>query len=99
MVLVLVLFAVASGFFVIMVWKFVKARQQFTLRTLLLVTAGVAVLCSAAQYISLAPLLIFLAIPAAEWAWPQPRSPFFIRRQRKPPPYDGPDDLSGFLSG
>ncbi len=69
------LFAVAAAYFFFTLWMFYKARQQFTLRTLFLVTFAVAVLCSTAQYIPIAPLLVFLGPPVAEWASWRPPSP------------------------
>ena len=61
-------FAIAALFLASMARKFFTARQQFTLRTLMLVTLGVAILCSVSFYVPIVPLLIFLAIPALEWA-------------------------------
>jgi hypothetical protein len=68
---VAVIVAVVAGVcFIVMVWGFFKARQQFTLRTLFLVTTGFAVLCSAAHYIPIAPLVVFLAAIAMQWVRP-----------------------------
>jgi hypothetical protein len=65
-----VMTVVAGVCFIVMVWGFFKVRQQFTLRTLFLVTTGFAVLCSAAHYIPIAPLVVFLAVIAGDWLKP-----------------------------
>ena len=61
-------FVLAALAFIAMVWKFVKVRQQYNLRTLFAFTTAIAVLCSIAHYVRIAPLLIFFAPPAMEWA-------------------------------
>jgi hypothetical protein len=59
--------AAAGAFLVTAVWKFFRARQKFTLLTLMLFTFGVAIVCSVNHYVMLLPLLFFLAPPALEW--------------------------------
>jgi hypothetical protein len=71
-VLWLVVCLACSGICIVkMVRTFFEARQQFTIRTLLIVTFAVALLCSIAHYISLVPiavlLVLLLAPPANEW--------------------------------
>jgi hypothetical protein len=78
-------FAVAGICLTIMVWKFFRVRQQFTLRTLMLVALGVATVCGAWVYLPIVPLFVFLAIPALKWAKFGPPS---LRRAK-----DGPKNL------
>lgn len=48
-------------------WKFRKQRVQFSVRSMLLVTLFVAMICSARYYVPLTALLALLAMPAMEW--------------------------------
>jgi hypothetical protein len=57
-----------------MVWTFCKQRPQFSLRSIFLATVGVALLCSVAYYVPIAPLVMFLALCAMAW----------IRRRHSP---------------
>jgi hypothetical protein len=61
-------FGFSSVCFAVMVWKFVRVRQQFTLRTLMLAVFVEAILCSVSRYVgryaSIPFLLLFLLIPA-----------------------------------
>ena len=52
----------------ITIWKFWSQRAQFSLRQAFLVTFATAAVCSLSRYVSAAPVLIFLALPTAEWA-------------------------------
>jgi hypothetical protein len=74
MVACVLFFAWSVVCFATMAWKFFKARQQFTIGTLLMVTLGVAILCSAASYISPLPPVMFLATFAMQWARCRQRS-------------------------
>ncbi len=67
-------FVFAGACLATMLLKFFRARQQFTLRTLMLVTLGVAILCSTSRYVPIVDLLVFLILPAWVWArlWPPP---------------------------
>jgi len=48
---------------------FWKERPQFTLRSLFLVTLGVAVLCSMSYYLPVAPIIALAAFPTIIWLW------------------------------
>jgi len=78
-------FAIAGLCFATMVWKFIRVRQQFTLRTLMLAALGIAILCGVSVYIPMVPLVVFLAVPALKWARFGPPS---LRRGN-----DGPKNL------
>jgi hypothetical protein len=87
-----VLFYVSAGLcFAITALNFFEAHQQFTLRTLMLVTLGVAVLCSVSRYVPIATL-IFLGLPAFAWTMPG-RGPPPLRRGK-----DGLKDLKSEIS-
>ena len=79
-------------FFLLMVWTFVATRQQFTLQTLMLVTLGIALLCSVSCYVPIVPLLILLGIPATAWAWPKRGAAALCRGK------DGPKNLKSQIS-
>ncbi len=87
-----VFFVFAGVFFAGAVWDFFKARQQFTIRTLMLVTLGVAILCSVSFYVPIVPLLFFLTIPTAAYAMPR-RGPTALCRGK-----DGPNNLKSEIS-
>ncbi len=48
------------------IWLFFKERQQFTLRSLLFLTLGIAALCSL-SYVPIAPVIVVVALPMSVW--------------------------------
>ena len=60
-------FAAAVVSLLVTLWKFLKQRVQFSVRSMLLVTLLVAMICSARYYVPLTALFTLLAMPAMEW--------------------------------
>lgn len=64
------LFMMAGGAafnLVLAIRLFFKERPQFTLRSLFLLTLGVAMLCSTSYYVPIAPVILVAAIPLFVW--------------------------------